>query len=169
MHQIPKSVCYTVLCTCNSMNAAVKNNFAGADTLISLVSHDTAWAVMKQTSKWFSPIMYLSIKLLTAPMLERENVPPVISLGESWFLSPSLWMRFSSTAISNTVFNCKEKKHFVCGRKLVLTLILYLTLLDIWYHQPLWHVHGYTDVVVSFVSDCGTFRVCVAVKNRKVL
>jgi len=33
------------------MNAAVKNNFAGADTLISFVSHDTAWAVMKQTSK----------------------------------------------------------------------------------------------------------------------
>jgi len=102
-------------------------------------------------------------------MLERENVPPAMSSGVSWFLSPSLWIRFNSMAISNTDFNCKGKTTRFYGRRLLLAITAYLALFDIWYQQSIWCIHSYTNVVVSLVSDHCTLWVGVAVENGVVV
>lgn len=55
---------------------------------------------------------------LTAPMLEREKVPPEISAGERAPFNPSSCNLFSSTAMSKTDLSCRvEMDHyspFVC-------------------------------------------------------
>ena len=54
---------------------------------------------------------------LTAPMFEREKVPPLRSEGGSCPLEPRSCKRFSSTVISNTDLFCRgRKKKYPCSK-----------------------------------------------------